>query len=618
MVTSTDWIPGFETFKEESPPSLDEILNLKRSYTEYFRTFHGQADQARAYFFEQNEIPVPEGHDPVHISKARATINTAADHVDITNFDITVPLASPRAKARAERLTKFYQGFWLQVNPAIKRTAVKHAFGYGVAWIKTMWLADKWPDAPQIDDFPDEEDYKDALDDFMEQRNIHFPIDISVVDPRKMVWDDSRLGPKWAMEFSTRSDVRNLHRRYPEWTGQIDSTTGIVNWIEYWDDKWAVYIINNEVVFAEQHGYGFMPYAPVLPSFGLDYDDGPPHERYQGILDGNYEILDEINRTVSAQTAILRAFAWPTIDFVGPPHLVEETKRNYELFGGLNTIPTGVSVIISPRPTPPPEMMQHLQVLESQYEEGTFPNIVRGVRPRGVSSGFQVSVLAGMGRLVFQPVADAMARAISLTNSHAAMLVENKAKGKITVHARTEIHSFDQAIGPDDIRGYYENKVVLKAESPEEREREAMLAIRLLQAGVISLHEAMRRSGIVNPLEMEVDILAEQMLRTPETMATLQQILAQRINLIAQLLEATDTPAAGGGALNMGQFQPGEQQLQGPGQTNAQGARMASLAAGQGQPTTFPRGLSELGPLGALLGTAPGGGQNQPNGQVVR
>ena len=153
-----DWIPGFETFKNSDAPSLEEIQNLKRDYEEYFRAFHANAEKARMYFFELNAVPAPEGHDPVHIAKARATINTAADHVDVTNFDITVPLASPRAKARAEKLTKFYQGAWLQINPAIKRTAVKHAFSYGIGWFKTMWLADKWPDAPQIDDFDDDDD----------------------------------------------------------------------------------------------------------------------------------------------------------------------------------------------------------------------------------------------------------------------------------------------------------------------------------------------------------------------------------------------------------------------------------------------------------------------------
>ena len=126
-----------------------------------------------------------------------------------------------------------------------------------------------------------------------------------------------------------------------------------------------------------------------------------------------------------------------------------------------------------------------------------------------------------MGRLVFQGVASGMARAIEQVNSNLARLVENKVMGPITVHARSEAHSFDQTIDPDDVKGYYENIVTLKAEAPEERERESLLAMRLRQPGpdgmpLISLYEAMKRSGVANPLEMMNQIAAEMIAFSPQ------------------------------------------------------------------------------------------------------
>jgi hypothetical protein len=611
-VDKRDWVAGMDTSEEESAPSLAELLELKNDYITYFRPFHEKCAIVDQYTTEQNAVAVPEGFEPIHSAKARSIISTATAHVDINNLDITVPLASSRAKARAEKLTKFYQGVWLQIDPAIKRTQVKHAFAYGIAWRKDMWESDKWPDGPIFEDFEDAEAYKDALEDFYERRDISFPITTSNVNPKRLLWDDSRLGPKWVIEFYDRRDAKSLRKRYPEWSGDTKSG-GVINWMEYWDDKWAVYIANNEIVFAEQHGYGYMPYTAALPSFGLDYDDGPPHERYQGILDGSFSTLDEIDRTVSAHTAILRAFAWPTIDFIGPPHLVETARQNYELFGGLNSIPAGVEVRVSPRPQPPPELIQHLSLLETQLEEQTFPNIIRGVRPRGVSSGFQVSVLAGMGRLVFQPVADAMGRSAAQSNMHFAKLVENKVHGKLTVHARSEVHNFDQSIGADDIRGYYENRVVFKAEAPEEREREALLAKTLKEAGIISQYEAMRRSGVINPLEMQVDIQAEALIQSPEFQMAMNQIAAERVGLLEQLAQATEAGPGGGGeigGINPGQFLAGQSQLQRPGEASIQRNRVASQQEG----AAFPGNLGGLDVLGGLLGSAGGGSIRQPSG----
>jgi hypothetical protein len=608
MVATEERVLGFETFAQPVP-ELDEILTLKSDYEEYFASFHERCDLVDDYLAERNSVPSPEGFQPIHSAKARATINNAAAHVDVNNVDIDVPLTSQRAKARAERLQKFYQGTWLNVDSSIKRRAVRHAFSYGVGWFKQTWATDLWPDAPHLADFATDEEFKDALDDFQAERDINFPIRVDVVHPRQMIWDVSRLGHRWAMEFyETRGNdrtIQDLQMKFPEWSGYTQSS-GLVSWIEYWDDRYCVFIINNEIAWRGEHNYGFMPYIEVFPDQGNHGDNGSPEDRYIGILDGGYELLDEIDRSLTAHSAILRAYAWQTLDFAGPDHLVEPARENYEIFGGKNSIPTGVSVSASPKISPPQELLNHLATIETEYESLTFPDVVRGIRPTGVSSGFQTSVLAGMGRLVFQPVADAMANAIMRCNSNFAKLVENKALGKITVHARSDIHAIDQTIGPDDIRGYYENKVTLKAEAPEERERESMLAIRLLQSGIISLYEAQKRAGVVNPLEMQVDIISEQLERSPESMALLQQLVSQRVGLFNQFAQTLDAQAQAPTSPNTGnQFLPNQSQLQRPGEANIQRQRV------------FARGIGEQDVLGSILGGAAGGEIALPSGGMA-
>ena len=97
--------PGYELM-----PTLDEIITIKHDYMEYYENFHKQSVTEEKYYFGENTVPVPTDMniDPVRPATATAIVNVAADHVDIDNLSIDVPLASRRAAARAEKLKKFY------------------------------------------------------------------------------------------------------------------------------------------------------------------------------------------------------------------------------------------------------------------------------------------------------------------------------------------------------------------------------------------------------------------------------------------------------------------------------------------------------------------------------
>ena len=422
---------------------------------------------------------------------------------------------------------------------------------------------------------------------------------------------------KWVIEFSERN-VRDLQRRYPEWTSKKDST-GIAQWIEYWDEEWVAYIADNEFIWGpHKHGYGFLPFTPIIPVHSFTFEDGAPQQRFRGILQSVHSLLDEEARLVTQLGAIVRTTAYRTIDFAGPRMQAEEAAEMYELFGGKNVLPPGVDVRPSPLAQVPPDIFQQLNIVQTMIEQATFPNVIRGVRPRGVSSGFGLSVLSGMGRLVFQGVADGVRHAVEQCNTKFAKLVENKLRGRITVHARSDIHNFDQTIAPNDIKGYYENVVQVKAEAPEEREREALLAMRLHGAGVISLYEAQRRAGITNPLEEQMQIRAEQLMNSEEFMAQQTQLLLQRINLPQQMAETVGAPAAETmppGVGPLGAMNVGGAALPRPGEANMQAARVATRA---GQPSVYPDNLGDVDQLGRELGGPTGGAVGMPSGQTVR
>lgn len=593
-------------------PTLEQILTMKRWGEQYYRQFHTNCRQEEDYYFLRRNVPVPVGLaiDPVRPATAHAIINVATDHIDVSNPTFAVPEPSPRAKERAERIKKFYQGVWMHTPNRVLRTAAKHEITYGIAFLKRTFDPDLWPDAPFLDDFSTEKAYKDALTEFMTERNISFPIRDDNINPKNLIWDDSRLGMKWCIE-SYSSTVREIRARYPEWISS-KGLNDVAEWSEFWSETHVAFLADNLFVLPPmEHGYGENPIEKIVPATSLDFSSGPPHERYRGILRPVHNLLDTEARLVTQYEAILRQYSWPTIDFRGNRQEAENVSDSYEIFAGKNIITRGVEVMPSPKVTPPQEILTQLNLVQTMIEEATFPNVVRGIRPTGVSSGFGVSVLSGMGRLVFGPYADGLARGMEGLNRRAAKLVENKIRGRITVRARSEVHSFDQTITPEDIRGFYENRVFLKAEAPEEREREAILAERLWKAGMISLYEAQRRAGITNPLEEQNQQTAERLL---EALFPQQaEELARRLDLPAQLAAAADTPVPNGNVGN--QFAPGLSQLQRPGESNIQAARVASQA---GQPSVFPQGQGGINILGRQLGGSTGPAVGMPSGQTVR
>ena len=608
--TGEPLVPGDQNY-DDSAPTADEVMQIFEVYKDQYKDFHAQCEEEDEYYHGTRSVPVPDDMpiDPVRPATAHAIVNVATDHVDVNNPAIFVPAPSPRAKNRSERIQKFLQGAWMHIPEHTKRTVVKHSIQYGVGFIKAWWDGDKWPDAPYMDDYEEEEDYKEALKDHLDTRDISFPFIIDAVNPKNLIWDDSRAKMKWAIEYyeSNCSDIQTM---YPEWTPMMPGSE-TVTFLEYWDDTWCGRMADREWVWGPyKHGYGFNPYVKIQPATSLDYDVGAPEDRYQGVLKPVHSLLDSEARLITQYEAILRQYAWRTIDFHGPASSAEATMDEYELFASKNWVRPNVDIQPSPLAMPPQEILQQLGMVQTMIEEATFPNVVRGMRPSGVSTGFALSVLAGTGRLVFGKFADAMARGMEQTNERFLKLVNNKAMGKVTVHARSSVQEFDQSIGPDDIKVFYENTVTLKAEAPEEREREALLALRLWNggSGLISLYEAQRRVGITNPLEEQNQMAAEKLLE----MARGQQAeeVAQTIQLAQQRAAAADMSANQLGT----QYLPGQAQLQRPGERNIQEQR---IGQGTERERTFPQGMGGLDILGAQLGTATGGGRRMPTGQRV-
>jgi len=604
-----------DTDKASGAPDAEYVRGLIKDYKEYYRVFHDQCRVADMYFYNQNPIPIPDQvpADEVHMGTARTVITTAVDHINTENINIEVR-ASGRAQPRAERIQKSLQGIWLSIKDPVLRTALFQQGLYGIGFIKPQFDADQWPDVPKVEQFDNDPDWHEAMKHFLELRKISFPLACKNINPKDLIWDDARSGPKWAIEHYENVPVGRLRKWYPQWV-TLAANDDTQDYDVYWDDTWYGVMVGGEwITRPYKHGYGRMPIIPAISANSINYDAAPPEARFQGLLHSSYDLLDAEDRIASAMEAILKSYAWPSMDFSGAnATTLDEAADNYALFRSMNKLPNGVTLSQPPRPVPPQELFSVIGLFQSQIENNTVAGVVRGQRPAGVSSGFGVSVLAGSARLRFGPMADGLSRAVEKANEIFLRIIETKIGTSITVSARSEVQNFDQKIGPDDIRGLYENRVAFKAESPEERERASQLAISLHGSGLISLTEAQRRVGIVNPLEEQIQMIAERIAEAAE-MIQIEQVaaeLAQDDVPSVQAGASADVSGQRGAAFNSGQFQPGMPQPQILGNSGAQGRRVNTRNMIE---SVFPEGIGQLGNLGSRASDANGGGIALPSG----
>ena len=605
---------------EMPEPTCEYVRSLMSTYKDYFSTFHAQCRKADEYIANENEIPVPEDEegnglgDPVHTGLARSIVKTAADHIDTENMSVEV-LTSPRARGRGQRIAKGITGMWLSIKEPALRQAKESVYTYGVGFLKAQFKAEEWPDSPRHDDYDDVQDWSSAFKDWFESRKILFPISDTSPNPRNLIWDDSRSGMRWVIEFY-QATGHDLRLQFPQFVG--DPSGQFMYW-EYWDDEWFGIMAGKEdgsegqwVEGPYKHGYGRLNYRMIDPVNSVTGDIGEPAKRFVPLFGYSFDLLDAVDRSISDYLLILRKSAYPARIWRNPSReIAEDDAGSFAGWGAENVAQANTTIDMVPQPIPPAQILDVVPMLLRFVERGTHPGIVQGERPAGVSSGFMVSVLAGMGRLSFGPYAEALARAIEGINMVFLDILENKIQTPIVVSARTEARNFDQTIGPKDIAGIRENRVTLRAEAPEERERQTALAIQARGAPngpIVSRLEAIKRSGSPNPLEELQQIDAEIVADMAFQIAAQQ--LAQELVAGQEPESAVGQQAAGilADRVNTGQFGPIQPPR--PGEAAIQQRRVASRMEGE---RAYPtQGGLDL--LGGRLGGATGGGIRLPSG----
>ena len=510
--------------------SPDEILKLKKELELFYTPARTAMKQAKDYYdLKLKNVPTPSTKYSAYIpSTARSIIDKAVDHIIVGNPVVTVPpqKTSAEAQKQADKLEQFYTAWLKRIDTFQKeplfRTAAKFGLLCGMFVIKgPLW--DVWSDkkAPQQRETEKSADFEKRQTEYNTYERYRLPIIARAIDPESILISPGSFPPEYVIEVVKKSDSAFKERWEIKEEGEIE-------WVEYWDKENKVFFCNNRPVQEEKDRKNILGFLPYLIGYsGLGYASEKPEDEIVGLLNPVFSALEAEARIMTALDFIIQRHAYPIYYSREDPSKVLLDLEP----GQIAHIPEGYDLGMVPIPQSLPDLYRMAQIITSHIERATYSDVIHGIRPEGVASGYMEAILVGQARLKFGPVLQALEIQGAQLLSNIARLIEVTGK-KVTVWATTPQGNIDEKIGPEDISGHYTVNMQLSAVTPEEAERKAIFGLKLYTAGVISLVRFLENYALIPNASEEIKrIRAEQIFEIPEVKRIIGLIAAKDLGL---------------------------------------------------------------------------------------
>lgn len=483
----------------------------------------------------------------------------------------------------------------------------------------------------------------------------YMPIRTMAHDPNQIysVWGESGIG--WYTKEYTRYcwDIKEeLENKGKTRNIKLpDDPNKRVVVVEYWDSNWNALVVDNQLVWVNEHEYGFVPLCEAH-CMGTPIAD--MRWAYQSVLGPIMDSLKQQYIMASKMATGVDLYYYPKVLVQSPTG--QAVILDSGVVGVETQIPPDAKVTVLNPTTNAAVMQQLMSFLRADEQIGGIPEVAFAAEPANLQSGFAVSQVLSqvMDKIYDKKIA--IEQALGWDFGHKLQLIEKfgdmdglKLSVPVTVSEvgggggkRTTLIE----IKPDDVEGRHYVEVMIQPELPQDRMIKAQLASAFRNPGVDGQPLLDDRSILENVLEMDNhDEIArrvrEQMLPKVSpaiqemlTMATEQQWLDENKSLVklaekrkktleeeelqqqiqaqnmGQMQQGMGQPAMGNDPNAMAQFAAMMQQ-QG-GMPEGMGAAMPQ-AAGGGMPTN-PLGMPMLPQQGATMpqvGMAPGAMSSQ-------
>ena len=321
----------------------------------------------------------------------------------------------------------------------------------------------------------------------------YMPIRTMAHDPNQIysVWGESGIG--WYTKEYTRFawDIREELENKGK-TRNItlpDDPNKRVVVVEYWDSNWNALLVDNQLVWVNEHEYGFVPLCEAH-CMGTPIAD--MRWAYQSVLG---PIMDSLK-----QQYIMASKMATGVDLYYYPKVLVQSPTGQAVM--LDTGTPGVETQIPPdakvtvlNPTTNAAVMQQLMsFLRADEQIGGIPEVAFAAEPANLQSGFAVSQVLSqvMDKIYDKKIA--IEQALGWDFGHKLQLIEKfgdmdglKLSVPVTVSEvgggggkKTTLI----AITPDDVDGRIHVEVIIQPEMPQDRMIKAQLASAFRNPGV--------------------------------------------------------------------------------------------------------------------------------------
>jgi len=288
----------------------------------------------------------------------------------------------------------------------------------------------------------------------------------------------------------------------------------LVDWVEYWDEHFRAYLVGGEFIDGpRRHRYAKPPFQ--IRASGLGSGTGKPEEMYRSMLFPVRNLLDAEIKTKSQLQVMIRNTAWTQylairntgFDKVAPGTIAQMTSAEAV---------AAVRAVTEYQPAVFQGIMQHGAEISASIEEGTYPQVVKGIKAKGIASGYGQNSLVAQAKVRFGPVAVSLQTLLSEFFSDFARCVENVV-GEVVPVWSPYAKDVDAKIDPKDIAGYYYNVVTVNPLVPGESAVALQEGEHLLNLGAIDMGTFSQRYGAIeNPGEMRKLVMRDKIMNSPE------------------------------------------------------------------------------------------------------
>lgn len=535
-------------------PIKDDVYGKLAAAKSYWGMRVTEQERDYLYYTLQQPVGVPEGFDVVYPPTGNTTITTLADHVSADIPQVEVPQAnqSQKAELRSERVEKGLQAAirkWLREASSNQvRTGVINMGWAGMAVSQGPIFDPKaWGEEPLREDFQTQDEFTEAKQEYEAVQRTVWPFWWRMIDPRYAFPDPGTVGKEWVI-LSFQRTVGSIKAQWPSFKGKIPKDSGddrggsststtiagqlgggttvgaygggsgyyldtdYVEWIEYWDKGWRMYLAAGEVIDVSEHRYTKPPFQ--IRSAGLGNESSLPHEQFRSVLYPARSLLDQEISAMSQFASMMRQTAWQQLvtplgslfDKIIPGTVKQLRREDIELTKNITTIEPGIVASLA----------QEIDIIQAGIEDATFPRVVKGQAAPGLRSGYGQNSLVAQARIRFGTVASSMESLLEEFFADLLRCVELVVEEKVPVWGPTRTGLVDSVLDPADINGYYYVKVTLNPKLPSDRANEIAIGQQLLAMEAIDM-DTFRQdfAGFQQPQELRVRVMRDKILNSP-------------------------------------------------------------------------------------------------------